>query len=231
MSGYRRGADTETYSVPSIENRRIVIIGVRATPHKEEREQKLDTGIFKHLMGLCQKRQTEFFEIDEIEDVKHKVFEFRIEPFQTGDLLHDVVIVFQKLPLLHHLGEFTLDFPFAGEKRRAHRHVNVLTLANRFVQSGVKRITLIETHIVKIRPFFKFLFDLIGGGVGEIEIEVAIPLSITNSRILLAKWVFPEPGSAKMRVFSRNTRSWSSRVAIELLNFPIFRFMCRSRLR
>jgi hypothetical protein len=74
---------------------RIVIIGIRTSPDVEEGKEEFNAGIFENLMRLSQKRQTEFFEINEIEDVKYEIFEFGIKPFQTCNFLHEIVIVFK----------------------------------------------------------------------------------------------------------------------------------------
>ena len=122
-------------------------------------------------MRLGQERQPEFFEIDQVEDVENEIFEFGVKPFNIGDILHEIVVMFEEFAFLHHLGEFAFDVSLTGKIRRADRHIDVFAFCNRRIQSRVERIAFIETHIMKFAAVLETLFDVVYIGVGEVQIK------------------------------------------------------------
>lgn len=104
---------------------RIVVLCTGTFSQIEKREEQLYLVIFEDLMRLGQEGQTEFFEVDQGKDVKHKVFKLCVKSIEPRDLVEKVVVVPEQFRGLYGMREAALDVAFAGKIAWIDGHVDV----------------------------------------------------------------------------------------------------------
>ena len=91
---------------------RIIVVCTGTLADIQKSEQQFNLRVFKDLVRLRQKGEAEFFEMDQAENVKEEILEFRVKSVEQRDFVKEIVVVIQKLTGLKHLRELALFISF-----------------------------------------------------------------------------------------------------------------------